>query len=66
MADLNYSDKRIIEKLLGMESGYVLDFSNRIFEEFVYDTVGINIYESKYDFESGSKANRLRAFLKLE
>ncbi|MCR9170948.1 MAG: abortive infection family protein [bacterium] len=66
MADLNYADKRIIEKFLGMGSGYVLDFSNRTFEEFVYDSVGINIYENKYDFESGSKANRLRAFLKLE
>lgn len=66
MAEINYADKRIIEKLLDMGSGYVLDFSNRTFEEFVYDAVGINIYESKYDFESGSKANRLRAFFKLE
>jgi hypothetical protein len=66
MADLSYADKRIIEKLMGMGSGYVLDFSNRTFEEFVYDAIGINIYESKYDFESGSKANRLRAFFKLD
>lgn len=66
MADINYGDKLTIEKFLGMGTGYVLDFSNRTFEEFVYDAVGINIYDDKYDYESGSKANRLRAFIKLE
>lgn len=66
MADINYGDKLTIEKFLGMSSGYVLDFSNRSFEEFVYDAVGVNIYDDKYDYESGSKANRLRAFFKIE
>lgn len=66
MADLNYSDKQTIEKFLEMNSGYVLDFNNRTFEEFVYDSVGINIYDSKYDYASGSKANRLRIFFKIE
>lgn len=66
MAEINYGDKLTIEKFLGMGSGYVLDFSNRSFEEFVYDAVGVNIYDDKYDYESGSKANRLRAFIKIE
>lgn len=66
MADINYGDKLTIEKFLGMSSGYVLDFSNRSFEEFVYDAVGVNIYDDNYNHESGSKANRLRAFFKLE
>jgi hypothetical protein len=66
MAEIKYGDKLTIEKFLGMGSGYVLDFSNRSFEEFVYDTLGINIYDDKYEYESGSKANRLRAFFKIE
>jgi hypothetical protein len=66
MAEIKYADKLSIEKFLGMGSGYVLDFSNRSFEEFVYDSVGINIYDNKYEYESGSKANRLRAFFNIE
>ncbi len=45
-----------------METGYILDFSNRTFGEFVYDSVNIDIFEEKYNYVSGSKANRLRAF----
>ena len=45
-----------------MASGYVLEFSNRTFEEFVRDSSGCNIYDSRYNQGSGSKANRLRAF----
>jgi hypothetical protein len=66
MAEINYGDKMTIEKFLGMGDGYVFRFSNRSFEEFIYDAVNINIYDSKYDYASGSKANRLRAFLKIE
>jgi len=49
-----------------MPTGYVMDFSNRTFEEFIYDSVKINIYSEKYFYDSGSKANRLRAFIKEE
>lgn len=49
-----------------MPTGYVMDFSNRTFEEFVYDAVKVNIYSEKYFYDSGSKANRLRAFIKEE
>lgn len=66
MAEIKYGDKMTIEKFLGMGAGYVLNFSNRSFEEFVYDATGINIYDDKYNFESGSKAYRLRAFFKIE
>lgn len=66
MADLSNIEKRSLERLLEMNSGYVLDFSNRSFEEFVFDSVGKNIYDSKYDYASGSKANRLRAFWNVE
>ncbi len=66
MAELTKIDKLKLEKLLGMGDGYVLDFSNRTFEDFVLESVGIDIYDDKYNFSSGSKANRLRALWKLE
>ncbi len=66
MSDLTNIEKRKFERLLGMGSGYVLDFSNRTFDEFVTDTVGRNIYDSKYDGHGTSKANRLRAFWQAE
>lgn len=62
LSSLSYSDKRKLEKLFGMASGYVLDFSNRTFSDFMHDAAGIDIYDSKYEYESSSKANRLRAF----
>ncbi|GAP97811.1 hypothetical protein NIES2104_43630 [Leptolyngbya sp. NIES-2104] len=49
-----------------MESGYILDFSNKSFQEFVIENTRIDIYDSKYDYASGSKANRLRAFWNKE
>lgn len=66
MADLTFQEKSKLEKLFGMSSGYVLDFSNRTFQQFIGDVLGIDIYNERYDYESGSKANRLRAFWKLE
>jgi hypothetical protein len=62
MSDLTNSEKRKLERAFGMASGYVLNFSNRTLEEFVLDSVGIEIYDEKYDYGSGSKANRIRAF----
>jgi hypothetical protein len=66
MSDLTAIEKRKLERILGMDSGYVLNFSNRTFSEFFLDSVGIDIYDTKYDFGSGSKANRLRAFWERE
>jgi hypothetical protein len=66
VSDLTNTEKRKFERLLGMGGGYVLDFSNRTFDEFVTDTVGRNIYDSKYDGHGDSKANRLRGFWQAE
>lgn len=38
MSDLTNMEKRKFEKLLGMSSGYVLDFSNRTFDDLVVDS----------------------------
>ncbi|HEY9664422.1 MAG TPA: hypothetical protein V6C65_38750, partial [Allocoleopsis sp.] len=62
MSNLSNIEKRKLEKLLEMGSGYVLDFSNRTFQEFIIDSTGIDIYDEKYAYSGGSKANRLRAF----
>jgi hypothetical protein len=66
VSSLNFSEKRKFEKLLGMGSGYVLDFSNRTFAEFILDSTNRNIYDARYDHASGSKANRLRKFWQVE
>ena len=61
MSDLSFGEKHKLEKLLGMGGGYVLEFSNRAFQEFVFDSTGRNIFDEKYAYGSGSKAKRLRA-----
>lgn len=62
MSSLGFLDKRILERLFGMASGYVLNFSDRTFQDFVADSVGKNINDDRYRVGSGSKANRLRGF----
>jgi hypothetical protein len=66
MSDLTNAEKRKFERLLEMGGGYVLNFLNRTFDEFVTDTISRNIYDSKYDGYGSSKANRLRAFWQAE
>jgi len=62
MSDLSRIEKLKLEKFFGMGSGYVMDFSNRTFSEFVFENTNLEIYSDKYEYSSGSKANRLRAF----
>jgi hypothetical protein len=62
VADLSILEKRQLERALQMGSGYVLSFSDRTFKEFVADSVGRDIYDQRYNYASGSKANRLRGF----
>lgn len=66
MSDLTAIDKRKLERVLLMQSGYVLNFSNRSFAGFVLDSTGVDIDDPRFLCEGGSKANRLRAFWKLE
>jgi hypothetical protein len=66
MSDLTFNEKRKLEQCFGMKSGYVLDFSDRTFKEFVLDATGRDIFDEKYNYASGSKANRLRAFWQKE
>lgn len=66
MAKLKETEKLILEKLFDMQGGYVLDFSNSKFQQFIYNTFKIDIYSSKYSVYGDSKAKRLRAFWDLE
>lgn len=68
MSSLRTSDKKILEKLFRMESGYVLNFSDRTMEEFFKEEFKISVYDKKYDSDSRtrSKANRLRSIWEKE
>ncbi|WP_299155881.1 hypothetical protein [uncultured Christiangramia sp.] len=66
MAKLKETEKLILERLFGMEGGYVLDFSNPKFQQFIFNTFKVDIYNSKYSVYGDSKAKRLRAFWDLE
>ena len=44
MANLTYVDKLQLEKLLGLGSGYVLNFSDKTFQEFVFESISIDMY----------------------
>jgi len=57
-------DMRIIDRVFGMEGGYVLDFSNRTFAEFFHDEFNVDIYDDHWAVQGGSKANRLRSYLR--
>src|SRR5579872_3187917 len=62
MSDLSFIEKSKLEEQFEMKGGYVLDFSNRTFAEFVLDSTGRDIYDPKYATGGSSKANHLRAF----
>jgi hypothetical protein len=55
---MTHGEKRNFEELLQMGGGYVLDFSNRTFQEFVFDSTGLDI-----DAEAvGGSGSRRTAF----
>lgn len=66
MSSLSAADRRILEEYLRMSGGYVLNFSDRTFGDFVLDSVGVDIHSDRYTLQGTSKANKLRAFWKIE
>jgi Abortive infection C-terminus len=66
MSSLQMTDSRRLETFLRMSSGYVLNFSDRTFSEFVFEHVGLEIHSDRYTEEGTSKARKLRAFWNLE
>jgi len=65
MSSLTDIEKRYFEKLLGMQSGYVLDYSDATFVEF-FNRHKINIHGQKYQTYGTSKAKKMRAFWEQE
>jgi hypothetical protein len=65
MSTLTDIEKRYLEKLLGMQSGYVLDYSDSTFGEF-FKRHRIDIHGSKYQTYGTSKAKKMRAFWEQE
>lgn len=66
MSDINKIDSLKLEKILEMSEGYVLDFNNSTFRNFIFETINIDIYDSNFEDNGTSKANRLRSFWKKE
>jgi hypothetical protein len=48
MSSLSHTEKVKLEKLLGMSSGYVWNFSDKTFHAFIADVVGLDIHDKKY------------------
>jgi hypothetical protein len=61
MSSLTRREKAFLENLFGMESGYVLGFSDRTFGVF-FDEFDIDIHDIKHQKYGTSKANKLRFF----
>ncbi|TXI55351.1 hypothetical protein [Mycolicibacter arupensis] len=59
MANLKNPTKQKLEHLFNMRTGYVLDFTNATFRDFILTSVGIDVDEK---YPDGSKAVRLRSF----
>lgn len=57
-------DLRVIERVLEMGGGYVLDFTDRTFSAF-FSEHGVQIDDPRLSVEGTSKAKRLRYFLSI-
>jgi len=63
MSNIKAAEMRVIDRVLGMEGGYVLDFSDRTIAEFFLDELNIDFNDSRFAVNGTSKAKRLRTFL---
>ncbi|WP_050470600.1 hypothetical protein [Herbaspirillum chlorophenolicum] len=65
MSTLTEVDKRYLEKILGMESGYLLDYNDMTFGQF-FNRHRVDIHGAKYQAYGTSKAKKMRAFWESE
>lgn len=66
MSSLTAADRHVLEKFFNMSGGYILNFSDRTFGEFVFESVGLDIHDQRFTASGTSKANKLRSFWKFE
>lgn len=68
MANLKHTDipyiQKFVESIRG--AGYVLDFSDVDFRQFIKSVSGLDIDQRKYHKYGGSKGKRLKSFLEIE
>jgi len=57
-------DMWLVDQSLGMTEGYVLNFSDRTFDDFIKRKFGIDPRAPMYTIDGTSKAKRLRALLR--
>lgn len=59
------SEREVLERALGMGDGYLLDFSDRTFGDFFYETVSVDPSAQSHLFNGRgpSKAKRFRSFI---
>jgi hypothetical protein len=62
MSTLTHQERIGLEQYLGMQSGYLCNFSDRSFRDFVLLATGIDVYSDAYNAQGTSKAKRLRTF----
>jgi hypothetical protein len=60
---LGPTEMQVVERVLNMRTGYVLDFSDRTFDEFVAHEVGVDATAPRFSVDGGSKARRLRRII---
>jgi len=65
MCSLTDIEKRYLEKILGMQSGLVLDYTNATFAAF-FNRHKIDIHSQRYQTYGASKAKKMRAFWEQE
>lgn len=65
MSSLKDIEKRYLEKILGMQSGYVLDYSDATYAE-LFSRYNVDIHGKKYQTYGTSKAKKMRAFWEQE
>ena len=58
------TDMLVIDNVFGMGDGYVLNFSNRTFSRFFAEELGVDIDQPRWSVDGGSKAKRLRTYLR--
>lgn len=65
MSNIRSVDMMFIDDLFEMGGGYVLNFSDRTFAQFVAEELNIDIDDPTYAHQGTSKAKRLRCFLQM-
>jgi len=61
---LSPTETEVVERVLEMGSGYVLDFSDRSFDKFIAHEIGADATAPRFSVDGGSKAKRLRRILR--